>query len=347
MASFLTRIIFNLFAIPFPFVSGCYSLALWHKKSNIDGDHVFDILIDGSYSKPDGYQGHMSYPKLSISPRGTFVATLDMSGDLHVFRADFESLSLSSASFGEEQELRDFLSDIVDFTWWSDQILTLAKRNGGLLMVDVISGLKVKDNNHAYHIPVLERSAKLEGQIFLVDTTYKEGPNSSNSGEKEDFPVIVHNAEYSYDHFDVSRLLWSLLTFSERSVQEMYDMLISTKKYQVALEFADAHGLDKDVVLKSKWLNSDQGPNEVSNTLSAIKDRAFILSECIEKVGPTEEAAKALLEYGLLLTNQYVFSDSDDESDVIWDFRMSRLELLQYRDKLETYMGINMGRYNC
>ncbi|KAK4790120.1 hypothetical protein SAY86_017424 [Trapa natans] len=326
--------------------SGCYSLALWHKKSNVDGDQIFDILFDSSYSKPDGYQGHMSYPKVSISPRGTFVATLDISGDLHIFRADLKSLSLSSVCFGEKLDMGDLLSGIVDFTWWSDQILTLAKRNGDLLMVDAIDGLKVKENNRSYHIPVLERSTELEGQIFLLDTTSKDRPNSSTSVEKEDLPIIAQNTEYSFDHFDVSRLLWSLSAFSERSVQEMYDMLISTKKYQVALEFADTHGLDKDIVLKSKWLNSDHGGNEVSNTLSVINDRAFVLTECIEKVGPTEEAAKALLEYGLLLTNQYVFSDPDDESDVIWDFRMSRLELLQYRDRLETFMGVNMGRFS-
>lgn len=345
-ASFLTQIIFELFQILFPCVSGCYSLALWLRKGNVDGDQIFDILFDSSYSKPESYQGQMSYPKVSISPRGTFVATLDMNGDFYVFRTDYKGLSLSSASFGEKLEPRDLLSDIVDFTWWSDQILTLAKRNGDLLMADLTSGLKVKDNNHAYHLPVLESPAELEGQIFLVDTTYKESPHSSTRGGKEYFPVTVQNTEYSFDHLDVSMLQWSLITFSERSVQEMYNMLISTKNYQAALEFADAHGLDRDEVLKSKWLNSDRGPNEVSNILSVIKDQAFILSECTEKFGSTEEAARALLEYGLLLTNQYVFSDSDDDSDAVWDFRMSRLELLQYRDRLETYVGINMGRYN-
>ncbi|XP_031381223.1 MAG2-interacting protein 2 isoform X1 [Punica granatum] len=325
--------------------SGCYGLALWNRASNTDGDRVFDFQFDGSYSKPESYQGELSYPKVSISPRGTFVATLDMNGDLRIFRPEYNSLAISTVSFGE-LESRELLSGIVDFTWWSDQILTLAKRNGNLAMIHASSGLKVKDNNHAYHLPVLERFAELEGQVFLVDTKSGERIYSSTTGGKNDLPFILQNTEYSFDHFDVSRLHWSLMTFSERSLQEMYDILISTKKYQVALEFADAHGLDRDEVLKSQWLHSDQGSKEISNILSIIKDRAFILSECIEKVGSTEDAAKALLEYGLLLTSENAFSDSDGESDAFWDFCISRLKLLQYRDRLETYVGINMGRFS-
>ncbi|XP_052303257.1 MAG2-interacting protein 2 isoform X2 [Populus trichocarpa] len=35
-----------------------------------------------------------------------------------------------------------------------------------------------------------------------------------------------------------------------------------------------------------------------------------------------------------------------DKGSQIWDFRIARLQLLQFRDRLETYMGINMGRFS-
>jgi hypothetical protein len=80
--------------------------------------------------------------------------------------------------------------------------------------------------------------------------------------------------------------------------------------------------------------------------LSKIKDHSFVISECVDKVGPTEDAVKALLSYGLHVTDQFCFSESkSDKGSQIWDFRIARLQLLQFRDRLETYMGINMGRY--
>ncbi|XP_022959224.1 MAG2-interacting protein 2-like [Cucurbita moschata] len=127
----------------------------------------------------------------------------------------------------------------------------------------------------------------------------------------------------------------------------MYNLFTRNQKYQDALDFANCYGLDKDEILKSQWLHSDQGTNDMNVYLSKIKDQVFILSECIEKVGPTEYAVKAMLDYGLKLTNHYQFLEVEDlESDEIWSFRLARLRLLQFKDRLETYLGINMGRFS-
>ena len=133
-----------------------------------------------------------------------------------------------------------------------------------------------------------------------------------------------------------------MLSLAHRSVLEMYNLFTRNQKYQDALDFANCYGLDKD----DKWLHSDQGTNDMNAYLSKIKDQVFILSECIEKVGPTEDAVEAMLDYGLKLTNHYQFLEVEDlESDEIWSFRLARLRLLQFKDRLETYLGMNMGRY--
>ncbi|KAI8028025.1 MAG2-interacting protein 2 [Camellia lanceoleosa] len=81
--------------------------------------------------------------------------------------------------------------------------------------------------------------------------------------------------------------------------------------------------------------------------LSVIKDQAFVLSECVDGVGPTEDAMRASIAHGLHLTNQYRFSETEvDENSQIWEFRLARLKLLQFRDKLKTFLGINMGRFS-
>ncbi|KAF5943716.1 hypothetical protein HYC85_017793 [Camellia sinensis] len=63
--------------------------------------------------------------------------------------------------------------------------------------------------------------------------------------------------------------------------------------------------------------------------LSVIKDQAFVLSECVDGVGPTEDAVRASIAHGLHLTNQYRFSETEvDENSQIWEFRLARLKLL-------------------
>ncbi|CAA0813048.1 MAG2-interacting protein 2 [Striga hermonthica] len=100
-------------------------------------------------------------------------------------------------------------------------------------------------------------------------------------------------------------------------------------------------------VLKSQWLSSAQGVHEINSIFPTIKDLGFVLFECVDKVGATEDAARALISFGLRLTDSYRFSElEDNENEQIWNFRLARLKLLQFRDRLETFVGVNMGRYS-
>ena len=285
------------------------------------------------------------------------MATLDLTGCLDIFNLDGECGSLSSFACGKRSDSQErddlsnevgkFLNGIADFTWWSDHTLVLAKRSGAVTMLDILSGIKLLGNDPVYSMPVLERVKHFQGRFFLLESTSsEERHNVSTHGETGDLHHTELVTEDRLNQAAIARLQWSLISFSERSVPEMYNILISNAKYQAALEFSVCHGLDADEVLKSQWLHSSQGINEINTLLSKIKDQDFVLSECVNKVGPTEDAMKALLAYGLHLTSQYRFSESDDHGNgQIWDSRMVRLQLLQFRDRLETFLGINMGRY--
>lgn len=324
--------------------SGSYLLSFWHRNATSDLEHLYSTEFKGVYSLPKGYQCHQSYPKVLISPRGTLAAALDVTGEMHIFRRDTQGLSLVNSSLGGRSEVQELLSGILDFTWWSDHVLTLAKRGGVTTMIDVKNGLRVKDSDPAYSISVLQRVQEVEGHLFLIEMTPSD--NSAINREKNGSYIVEQITECNFDQFDPSRLQWSLISFSEKSIQEMYRILIFNKKYEAAMEFAHHHGLDRDEVMKSQWLHSDQGKHAIQNFLIMITDEDFVLSQCVEKVGSTEDAAKALIEHGLRLTEQYVFSKSEDGNRAIWDRRMTRLQLLQYMDRLETFMGINMGRFS-
>ncbi|KAM7274316.1 hypothetical protein ACFE04_028980 [Oxalis oulophora] len=318
--------------------SGSRYLQLWRKSQNLDLKILFSTQFEGSYSKQKDNLGHLAHPKVLVSPNGTFLAYLDVSGCMHIFKLDNDSYSLMKCATTE------FLDEIVDFTWWSDHNFTVIKKGGIFNLLNVHDGFKVQKIDPVYSMPLLERAQQLQGHIFLLESIPCES-SSDNTKESSDLPHINHPSEDSYHQCDVSRLRWDLISFSEKTVPEMYDSLISNHKYQAALDFADCHGLDKDEVFKAKWLQSGQDITDIG-FLSNIKDQVFVLSECVDKVGPTEEATKALITYGLHITNRYGFLESKDDCSQVWNFRLARLQLLQFRDRLETYLGINMGRYS-
>ncbi|KAL9459753.1 hypothetical protein AB3S75_003035 [Citrus x aurantiifolia] len=339
--------------------SGSSCISLWRRCHNLELEQLYTAQIEGLYCEPKSHDVQLGHPKVLISPQGKFVATSDMNGCLCIFEMDKDNFSLSKFACGERFDLQvaDSLfdggtkpiRDITDFAWWSDNILILARKSGIITMIDVLSGLKVKETDPVYAMLVLGTAQKLRGHVFLLESkSVEERFNVSNyDRETVDSNHTVRLIEERFNRSGNTMLYWSLISFSERSVPEMYNILISNRNYQTAIDFANYHGLDTDEVLKSQWLNSSQGTDEINMFLSKIKDQAFILSECVDKVGRTEDSAKALLAHGLHLTNQYKFSETeDDECSQIWDYRIARLQLLQFGDRLETYLGINMGRFS-
>lgn len=341
----------------FIYLLGSCHLSLWHKNSSTELEQVFSLQFEGLYSRPKGYKGQLIYPKLLISPQATFIATLDLTGCLHIFKLDKESLTVSRFLLGEKDDslMSDNLSNggnksflgCMDFTWWCDHVIAIVDRNGVVMLIDILNGSKVQEEDPAHFFPALGRAQKCRGYLFLLASlSSKERSSPSDFGFSEELHQTEWIVEDRLKQFHLSRLLWFLVSFSEKSIPEMYGLLIRKRSYQAALDFADRHGLDKDEVLKSQWLNSSQGVNEINIFLANIKDKNFVLSECVHRVGPTEDAVKALLAYGLRITDHHRFSEvDDDDSSHVWDVRLARLQILQFRDRLETFLGINMGRY--
>ncbi|XP_008807443.2 MAG2-interacting protein 2 isoform X1 [Phoenix dactylifera] len=334
---------------------GTYSLYVLRITKNSELEIMFcSPQLEGLFSCPKSHTSLLTSPKVAISPQGKYVTTLDLNGCLNVFKLDSEvySLSLLPIAEREHQHISDYLAsgkkkyfnDIIDVSWWADHILTFAKKSGSLIMYDIIRGMEVMENDQI-SVSIIERVEHRQGFVFILEGTTSGDSMSGHIGKSSQH--IEHDTYENNDQPDTDGFCWSLMSLSERSVLEMYNILISNQEYQAALDFASRHDLDTDEVFKAQWMHSDQGIHEINMFLSKIKDQTFTLSECVDRVGPTEDAVKALLSYGIHVTDQYVFSDSDDsQCSLIWDMRMFRLQLLQYRDRLETFVGINMGRFS-
>lgn len=339
--------------------NGLYSLTLCRKRGNLDLEVLVSTQFGGIFSIPKDYVGYTSFPKVSISPQGRFVATLDVGGSLNTFKFDEEQHSLSKCSYGEGNEFHQgnkdsdkgniLMNGVVDFAWWSDGILAVAERNSSITMINICTGTMLcKKDETMYSLPLLERLPQLSGELFLLETKSSIQNNESTKEIRaSSFHLMKCDRGDMSNNFDWANFRWSLVSFSERSIPEMYDILISRQEFQAALMFADQHGLDKDEALKAQWLHSSQGVNEINTLLSNIKDQVFVLSECVGRFGPTEDAVRALLDLGLRITDRYRFSEPEvNDHSKVWDCLVARLKLLQCRDRIETFLGINMGRFS-
>ena len=164
--------------------TGSHHLSLWHRSSSLDLKPVCSTQVEGLYSKPKGYIGQITSSKVLISPHGKFVATLDLIECLDIFKLDGECCSLSSFAYGMRNDSQEtdnlsnevgkFLNGIVDFTWWSDHTLVLAKKSGTVIMFDILSSIKLMGNDHVYSMPVSERVQQFQRQSFLLESTSSE-----------------------------------------------------------------------------------------------------------------------------------------------------------------------------
>ncbi|KAK2445655.1 MAG2-interacting protein [Trifolium repens] len=71
--------------------------------------------------------------------------------------------------------------------------------------------------------------------------------------------------------------------------------------------------------------------------LASLSSKEISNPSDVGLVGPTEDAVKALLAYGLRTTDHHRFSevddDDDDDSSQVWDVRLARLQILQFRNR--------------
>ncbi|KAI3981320.1 hypothetical protein MKX01_004584 [Papaver californicum] len=302
-----------------------------------------DIFDPGLVFCSPRFEGLFSTVKGHIDPltNPNYIAVLDITDKMDVFNLVEEQYALSVITFDGS---RDCINGIADFTWWSDSILILMKLTGVVTMLDILNGAKFMDSDPIFSMRVLVRVQQCQGCVFVLESLSCEERDSHASHVKREILEMEDKrkgkgSEDRFNQLDICLLSWNLISFCERYVSAMYSSSISNQQYQVAMQFANCRGPDKDEILKSQWLLSDRGANEMNRFLSNIKDQEFILSERLEKVGPTEESAKALISKELCITDKYKFWNRKKTNQ-------GRLHLLLYRDRLKTFVRMNMGRFS-
>ncbi|KAG2437019.1 hypothetical protein HYH02_011450 [Chlamydomonas schloesseri] len=143
-----------------------------------------------------------------------------------------------------------------------------------------------------------------------------------------------------------------LLLLAERTAQEMMSLHLRHQRWGAALRLAAAEGLDADPVYAARWAASalDGGGEAVTTNLEHVRDRRWVVGQCLTRLAVDAAGQRLLLRYGL--------AESEAQSDgggrtgdggdgPWWWWRLARLRLLRHLDRLEVLLAAQGGVYDA
>lgn len=289
--------------------------------------------------------------RMSLSPDGTLLAVIHFSGRLTLW--DVPSLKQRAAWSQDQQpgfeeinpewktslERRKKIKDkeqyypLVDVSWWSDNVLILARCSGSVTVSSVRTLRNLLGKSCEWFEPSPRLTAAHDGGFLSLECEVKlaqkrgrlesslsgggddeEGDDAGDSDSDEEsskaryFGYIKQGLYYvtEMERFAPPRKRprtvmknYRLVSLRSTTPEELYQRKIDNEEYGEALSLAQAYNLDSDLVYQRQWRKSTVSIASIQDYLSKIRKRSWVLHECVERVPENVDAAKELLQYGL------------------------------------------------
>uniref|UniRef100_A0A3B5BP03 NBAS subunit of NRZ tethering complex n=1 Tax=Stegastes partitus TaxID=144197 RepID=A0A3B5BP03_9TELE len=289
--------------------------------------------------------------RMSLSPDGALLAVIHFSGRLSLW--DVPSLKQRAAWSQDQQpgfeeinpewktslERRKKIKDkeqyfpLVDVSWWSDNVLILARCSGSVTVSSVRTLRNLLGKSCEWFEPSPRLTAAHDGGFLSLECEVKLAQkrgrleSSLSGGEDEDgddggdsdsdeessakaryFGYIKQGLYYvtEMERFAPPRKRprtvtknYRLVSLRSTTPEELYQRKIDNEEYGEALSLAQAYNLDSDLVYQRQWRKSTVSIASIQDYLSKIRKRSWVLHECVERVPENVDAAKELLQYGL------------------------------------------------
>ncbi|XP_022626095.1 neuroblastoma-amplified sequence isoform X1 [Seriola dumerili] len=291
--------------------------------------------------------------RMSLSPDGTLLAVIHFSGRLSLW--DVPSLK-QRATWSQDQqpgfeeinpewktslERRKKIKDkeqyypLVDVSWWSDNVLILARCSGSVTVSSVRTLRNLLGKSCEWFEPsprvttahdggflslecevkLAQKRGRLESNLSGGASEDEEGDDGGDSDSDEEssakaryFGYIKQGLYYvtEMERFAPPRKRlrtviknYRLVSLRSTTPEELYQRKIDNEEYGEALSLAQAYNLDSDLVYQRQWRKSTVSIASIQDYLSKIRKRSWVLHECVERVPENVDAAKELLQYGL------------------------------------------------
>ncbi|KAF2357733.1 Neuroblastoma-amplified sequence N-terminal, partial [Trinorchestia longiramus] len=153
----------------------------------------------------------------------------------------------------------------------------------------------------------------LEEEAMLDERTMQEGSDGAKESEEEEIGYLAWMLLLFWQLLywltnDVRFLVWRGHVVSERyrlvqlqssSPEQLYYNKIKAEEYGEALLLAQTYELESDLVYQSQWERSVPSMESISDYLSKVRCRAWVLHQCCAVVPAHLNPARELLLFGL------------------------------------------------
>ncbi|EFN62928.1 Neuroblastoma-amplified gene protein [Camponotus floridanus] len=272
----------------------------------------------------------------------------------------------------------------IDIGWWSDQAIIIARYSGSTSVCSTWNLknllLGISPEFLAGQPQVCELGSEkgflcLDCETFITSKKRNRELNdghlldASSESEKDDDelePVTILNYTTNllqstlYSITDIERFqpkrkklkvlhqTYRILGVKSTTPEELYSRKIDIEEYEEALTLANIYNLDTDLVYQTQWRKSELSLNAITEHLSKISKRSWVLNECVVRVPDTMEAARELLNFGLKTANletliaidicdndKIITSDIEDDWQALDESTESLKEVQKVNEMLE------------
>ncbi|XP_064475792.1 NBAS subunit of NRZ tethering complex-like [Ornithodoros turicata] len=213
---------------------------------------------------------------------------------------------------------------ICDMNWWSDKALIIGRYSGAVLVVSLQTKRNLLGESPEWFEFSPEVSGVFDRGFLTLECEWQLGSSKAveagmqDDGESSDDDTLsvgrrtsqmVRRALYYVTDSErfmpprrmpkILTKLYRLLCLKSTTPEELFITKIDNEEYGEALALARTYSLDSDLVYQRQWRKSSASVASIHDYLGKITKCTWVLHECLERVPPTFDAARDLLEFGL------------------------------------------------
>ena len=272
---------------------------------------------------------------IDLGPRRSFFALPSASLSVSVFHDDGECLNVAITSdtgelsvvqiskSGEYATKLNFRRNVCAATWWSSVAIAIAFSNGDVVVEHVLTGTNLLGDAPECFETVADMvsAPRYVDGIRRARILLMERPNAGG---------------------------WRLVSLNERTPLELVRAHMDLEEWGSALMLARQHSLDTDQIYKARWMSSPASIEGMTDWLSRVSDRPWVVVQCLIACAPQYETQRHLLVYGLKETDiqaRKLQNSDDGEPEWSWWVKL-RLALLGALDRADTVHEICGGGFS-
>ncbi|KAJ8683328.1 hypothetical protein QAD02_019120 [Eretmocerus hayati] len=195
--------------------------------------------------------------------------------------------------------LENFLGYRPEFLHNHPQIAELGGARGFLCLDCEVTVFSMKRN----------RDSNSEDQTLDLSSDSEKDEDSKPTTLLNYTTNMMQNAIYSITDIEkfqpkrkrskVFLKIYRLMGIKSTTPEKLYSRKIEMEEYERALELAEIYNLDPDLVYQTRWRKSEFSIDDINEYLSKVKNKLWVVNECVTRVPETLEATKQLLHFGL------------------------------------------------